>query len=77
MREKKYTRTIAVRVTAEEMQLIEFALQSDGHKNTTAYMRELIERDGRILRAVYEQNQKRKAAAEKRAATKAAKQAQA
>lgn len=77
MREKKYTRTIAVRVTDEEMQLIAFALQTDGLKNTTAYMRVLIERDAKILRAAYEQDQKRKAAAEKRAATKAAKAAQA
>ena len=43
MREKKYTRTIAVRVTDDEYQVIQQECEKHGLKNTTGFVRKLIE----------------------------------
>lgn len=71
-REKKYTRTIAVRVTAEEYEFIEYAMNHDGHANATAYLRQLIEQNKRSLWISWAQEKKRLEAKAKREAKKAA-----
>ena len=85
-REKKYTKTIAVRVTQEEWELIEYDVYQRGYESATDWLRWVI--DGRIqlaqadrkrknkkneLFAQYQRQQqaKRDAAAAKRAAKKA------
>ena len=72
MREKKYTKTIAVRVTQEEWELIEFAMIRDGLKNPTKFLRKELELAFRALRQSVIQAEKRREAAERRAAKKAA-----
>jgi hypothetical protein len=72
MREKKYTKTIAVRVTQEEWELIEFAMIRDGLKNPTKFLRKELELAFRVLRQSVIQAEKRREAAERRAAKKAA-----
>jgi len=71
-REKKYTKTIAVRVTKEEWDLILYGIEIDGHKNATAYLRSMIERDCKQLHLTWTQAQKRLEAKAKRDAKKAA-----
>lgn len=72
MREKKYTRTVAFRVTAEEWELIQQDMANDGHTKPSTWLRSKLERDFIILRVVREQDAKRAEAAAKRAAKKAA-----
>jgi hypothetical protein len=67
----KYTKTIAVRVTQEEWELIEFAMIRDGLKNPTVFMRNVLTDEFRALRQSVIAAEKRKEAAERRAAKKA------
>jgi len=71
-REMKYTKTIAVRVTQEEWELIEFAMIRDGFKNPTVFMRNVLTDEFRALRQSVIAAEKRKEAADRRAAKKAA-----
>jgi len=71
-REKKYTRTIAVRVTAEEWEIIEFAMIRDGFQNPTAVMRKVLENPLDYWREEFEKAAKRALAKTKRDAKKAA-----
>jgi len=71
-REKKYTKTIAVRVTKEEWELIEFAMIRDGLKNPTAFMRGELDVAFRALRQSVIQAEKRAEARARREAKKAA-----
>lgn len=71
-REMKYTKTIAVRVTQEEWELIEFAMIRDGLKNPTVFMRNVLTDEFRALRQSVIAAEKRKEAADRRAAKKAA-----
>lgn len=75
MREKKYTRTVAFRVTEDEWQLIEYAMKVDGHTKPSAWVRTALINEFMTLRAMRAQDAKRAEAAAKRAANKAAKQA--
>jgi len=68
----KYTKTIAVRVTQEEWELIEFAMIRDGFKNPTAVMRKVLENPLDYWRDEFDKAAKRKEAADRRAAKKAA-----
>ena len=63
-REKTYTRTIAVRVTAEEWEFIEFAMSHDGHANPTAYLRQLMMQNRVALNLSWQQEKKRREAAD-------------
>jgi hypothetical protein len=67
----KYTKTIAVRVTQEEWELIEFAMIRDGLKNPTVFMRNVLTSEFRALRQSVIAAEKRKEAADRRAAKKA------
>ena len=71
-REKKYARTVAIRVTAEEWQIIEFAMTADKLASPTAWMRRELEPFFSYWRKEYEEAAKREAARAKRAAKKAA-----
>ena len=77
MREKKYTRTIAVRVTEYEYQLIMDDVAALGCKSPSVWLRNAIQ--PRLVDAanLRQAAAKKAEAAAKRAATKAAKQAQA
>lgn len=75
MREKKYTRTVAVRVTEEEWQLIEYAMKVDGHTKPSTWVRNALSNEFGTLRIMRAQDAKRAEAAAKRAANKAAKKA--
>ena len=72
MREKKYTRTVAFRITAEEWELIQQDMANDGHTKPSTWVRSKLAREFDILRIVREQDAKRAEAAAKRAAKKAA-----
>ena len=72
MRSPKYTKTVAVRVTAEEWELIEFAMIRDGLKNPTAFIRGELKHTFSALRQSVIQAEKRREAAARRAAKKAA-----
>ena len=82
MREKKYTRTVAIRVTDEEYALI-LSIVTDVESKTmvklnpTDVIRGWLRPCFEAERLRHADLEKRKAAAERRAATKAAKQAQA
>lgn len=67
-----YARTIAVRVTAEEWQLIEYAMIRDGLESPTAFIREELKDTFSALRQSVIQAEKRREAAARRAAKKAA-----
>lgn len=71
-REKKYARTVAIRVTAEEWQLIEYAMIRDGLGSPTAFIREELKDTFSALRQSVIQAEKRREAANRRAAKKAA-----
>ena len=71
-REKKYARTVAIRVTAEEWQLIEFAMTADKLASPTIWMRRELEPFFSYWRDEYEKAARRNAAKAKRAAKKAA-----
>lgn len=86
MREKKYTRTVAIRVTEEEYALIMRVIKvgapigefpSAVPHRPTDVIRAWISPKLQYQRQAVIEDAKRKAAAEKRAAAKAAKQAQA
>jgi hypothetical protein len=71
-REKKYTRTVAVRLTEEEWELVQLAIRSDRLKNPTEYIRQELVHRFAILR-VYKASEEKKAASKaKREAKKAA-----
>ena len=72
MRSPKYPKTVAVRVTAEEWELIEFAMIRDGLKNPTAFVRAELKDTFSALRQSVIQAEKRREAAARRAAKKAA-----
>lgn len=71
-REKKYTKTIAVRITAEEWELITFSMSRDGFKNPSTFLRYELDNTFAALRESLSQANKRREAAERRAAKKAA-----
>ena len=71
-REKKYTKTIAFRVTAEEWELIAAGMKVDNISTPSKFIRKELDLTFKTLRLVKEQDAKREAAAAKRAAKKAA-----
>ena len=71
-REKKYTKTIAFRVTAEEWELIEHGMIVDNCHKPSTWVRKELELAFRTVRLAKEQDAKRAEAAAKRAAKKAA-----
>lgn len=71
-REKKYTKTIAFRVTAEEWELIAAGMKVDGVSTPSKFIRKELDLTFKTLRLVKEQDAKRVEAAAKRAAKKAA-----
>jgi hypothetical protein len=71
-REKKYTKTIAVRVTAEEWECIRYAMQRDNLKNPTEFVRRALEVRFRVLTDAIADEAKRAEARAKREAKKAA-----
>ena len=72
MREKKYTRTIAVRVTQQEWDCIQYAMQRDNLKNSTEFVRRALEVRFRVLTDAIADEAKRAEARAKRLAKKAA-----
>lgn len=71
-REKKYIRTVAFRVTAEEWELILEDMTDKGHKKASDWVRGELADHLHYLRDRREANAKRAEAAAKRAAKKAA-----
>ena len=71
-REKKYTKTIAFRITADEWDLIVAGMKVDGISTPSKFIRKELDLTFKTLRLVKEQDEKREAAAAKRAAKKAA-----
>ena len=71
-REKKYTRTIAVRVTEEEWELVQYAVRNNAHANPSAFLRFELENSFKIMRVMKAQDVKRAEAKAKREAKKAA-----
>ena len=71
-REKKYTKTIAFRVTAEEWELIVADMTDKGYKKASDWVRGELAEQLHYLRDRREANAKRAEAAAKRAAKKAA-----
>lgn len=76
-REKKYTKTIAFRITADEWDLIVAGMKVDGISTPSKFIRKELDLTFKTLRLVKEQDEKREAAAAKRAAKKAAANAEA
>lgn len=72
MRQQKYTKTIAVRVTAEEWECIRYAMQRDNLKNPTEFVRRALEVRFRVLIDAIADEAKRAEARAKREARKAA-----
>ena len=72
MRQQKYTKTIAVRVTAEEWECIRYAMQRDNLKNPTEFVRRALEVRFRVLTDAIAAEAKRAEARAKREAKKAA-----
>jgi hypothetical protein len=71
-REKKYTKTIAFRVTGEEWELIATGMQVDNISTPSKFIRKELDLTFKTLRLIKEQDAKREAAAAKRAAKKQA-----
>ena len=71
-REKKYTKTIAFRVTAEEWELIAYAMQRYQFKNPSTFVRHDLQATFGMLAVMLEDDRKREEARAKRAAKKAA-----
>lgn len=71
-REKKYTRTVAFRVTAEEWELILQDMAYKGHGKPSAWVRAELAPVFDVIRLVNAEDAKRAEAAAKRAAKKAA-----
>jgi len=72
MRQQKYTKTIAVRVTEDEWQCIQYALKRDNLKNPTEWLRLALEVRFRVLTEAVADEVKREEARARRAAKKAA-----
>ena len=72
MREKKYTKTIAVRVTQQEWDCIQYAMQRDGLQSPTDFIRRALEVRFRVLTDAIADEVKRAEARAKRLAKKAA-----
>jgi hypothetical protein len=72
MRQQKYTKTIAVRVTAEEWECIQYALKRDNLKNPSEFIRRALEVRFRVLTDAIADEAKRAEARAKREARKAA-----
>jgi len=72
MRQQKYTKTIAVRVTEDEWKCIQYAMQRDGLKNPTEFVRRALEVRFRVLIDAIADEAKREVARARRAAKKAA-----
>jgi len=72
MRQQKYTKTIAVRVTEDEWKCIQYAMQRDGLKNPTEFVRRALEVRFRVLTDAIADEAKREEARARRAAKKAA-----
>ena len=72
MRQQKYTKTIAVRVTEDEWQCIQYALKRDNLKNPTEFVRRALEVRFRVLTDAIADEAKRAEARAKREARKAA-----
>lgn len=68
----KYTKTIAVRVTEDEWKCIQYAMQRDGLKNPTEFVRRALEVRFRVLTEAIADEAKREEARARRAAKKAA-----
>ena len=66
-REKKYTKTIAFRVTAEEWELIATGMKVDNISTPSKFIRKELDLTFNTLRLIKEQDAKREAAAAKRA----------
>ena len=62
MRQQKYTKTIALRVTAEEWECIRYAMQRDNLKNPTEFVRRALEVRFRVLTDAIADETKREAA---------------
>ena len=71
-REKKYTKTIAVRVTPEEWELVQYAVRTSTHANPSAFLRFELENAFKIMRVAKAQAEKRAEARARREAKKAA-----
>ena len=71
-REKKYTRTVAFRVTAEEWELIQQDMAYKGHVKPSAWVRAELAPVFDVIRMVNAEQAKKAEAAAKRAAKKAA-----
>lgn len=71
-REKKYTKTIAFRITAEEWELVEHGMIAENCHKPSEFIRKELQATFNTLRAIREQDMKRAEAAAKRAAKKAA-----
>ena len=71
-REKKYTKTIAFRVTAEEWELIAYAMQRYQFNNPSTFVRHDLQATFGMLAVMLEDDRKREEARAKRAAKKAA-----
>jgi Arc/MetJ family transcription regulator len=71
-REKKYTKTIAFRVTAEEWELIAYAMERYRFKNPSTFVRNAVEDTFARLATSVAEDRKLEAARAKRAAKKAA-----
>ena len=70
-REKKYTKTIAFRVTAEEWELIEHGMKRAGHTKSSTWMREVLMTELQALAVSKIKADKLAEAAARRAARKA------
>lgn len=72
MRQQKYIKTIAVRVTAEEWDCIRYAMQRDNLKNPTEFVRRALAVRFMVLTDAIAAEAKRAEARAKREAKKAA-----
>jgi len=72
MRAKRFTKTIAFRVTPDEYELLEYLCDRDGIKNPSTLLRKLIQNDLQAAHLSRIQAVKRLEAAARRAAKKAA-----
>jgi hypothetical protein len=72
MKEKKYTRTVAFRVTADEAELLDWISVFNGDKNVSTTIRNLVTQAMPTWKMHRNAAEKRAALADKRAAKKAA-----
>ena len=71
-REKKYTKTVAVRLTKDEWELIAYALLKHNHKNPSEFMRSALSIKLALIEDELRQDGKKAAAKARREAKKAA-----